>query len=331
MSNYTQSPKIQARKSNPSITVTTLEQQFGAMADAELIAYESNLRKRLAGASRSQYESICGEFGCDFNEIADDHSPARDGGDLFSFIDEQILRMPRAFRSNYRNDQRDLAIQKSESDRFDRQEKERDQDQEWIRMEKLGIWASGRPPELDTDLPDGSIIIFASKEQSDAVRAKHPNLRGQWNAGVKMDAGGGLTQPGRAGYWLYQKAHARAAAAAYGLSYQPDDDTALDVEEPPVQEHKQTSNLPLHKRIAWADEWDLSGFNASARSLLLRLAIHYDVKAGCCRYSQAALSERMGVSTDTVSRSLRELEEAGVITVERSHRKTNRYILDFSS
>ena len=89
-------------------------------------------------------------------------------GDLFSFIDEQILRVPRAFRSNYRNDQRALAIQKSESDRFDRQEKERDQDQEWIRMEKLGIWASGRPPELDTDLPDGSIIIFASKEQSDA-------------------------------------------------------------------------------------------------------------------------------------------------------------------
>ena len=116
-----------------------------------------------------------------------------------------------------------------------------------------------------------------------------------------------------------------------GSRINPDDDTALDVEEPPVQEHKQTSNLPLHKRIAWADEWDLSGFNASARSLLLRLAIHYDVKAGCCRYSQAALSERMGVSTDTVSRSLRELEEAGVITVERSHRKTNRYILDFSS
>ena len=50
MSNYTQSPKIQARKSNPSITVTTLEQQFGAMADAELISpMKSTLRKRPSG------------------------------------------------------------------------------------------------------------------------------------------------------------------------------------------------------------------------------------------------------------------------------------------
>ena len=154
MSNYTQYPKIQERESNPTITTTTLERQFGAMADAEFTAYESTLRERLAGASRSQYESICSEFGCDFNEIADDHSPARGGGDLFSFIDEQILRMPRAFRSNYRKDQRDLAIQKSESDRFDKEEKGRDQEQEWKNMEKLGIWASGRPPELDIDLPD---------------------------------------------------------------------------------------------------------------------------------------------------------------------------------
>ena len=311
-------------------TTTTLEKQFGAMTEAELTAYESNLRKRLAGASTSQVESICSEVGCDWREITGDYIPARDGGDLISFIQEQIVTTPRGFRTNYRKDQRDLAIQKSESDRFDKEEKDRDQDQEWRRMEKLGIWASGRPPELDADLPDGSIVIYASKDQSDAVRAKHPNLRGQWNAGVKMDAGGGLTQPGRAGYWLYQQAHARAAAAAYGLSY-PDDDTAPVAVEQPVQEHKKTTNIPLHKRIEWVDEWDLSNLNASARSLLLRLAIHYDAKAGCCRYSQAALSERMGVTSRAVRLALKDLEEARVITVERSHRKTNKYILDFSS
>ena len=142
MSDYTQSPKIQARKSNPTITTTTLEKQFGAMTEAELTAYEATLRDRLAGASRSQYESICGEFGCDFSEIADDHSPARDGGDLFSFIDEQILRMPRAFRTNHRKDQQYLAIQKSESVYLDKQEKDRDQDQEWRRMEKT--WNLGQ-------------------------------------------------------------------------------------------------------------------------------------------------------------------------------------------
>ena len=94
---------------------------------------------------------------------------------------------------------------------------------------------------------------------------------------------------------------------------------------------QKTTNIPLHKRIEWADEWDLTGFNASARFLLLRLAIHYDAKAGCCRYGQAALAERMGLSTQTVKNSLRDLEEAGIVTVERSHRKTNRYVLDFSS
>ena len=310
-------------------TTTTLEQQFGAMDDAELTAYEATLRDRLAGASRSQYESICGEVGCDFSDLAGDYSPAHDGSNLITFIDKQLLRMPRAFRSNYRKDQRYLAIQKSESVYLDKQD--RDQEQEWRRMEKLGIWSSGRPPELDADLPDGSIVIYASRDQSDAVRAKHPNLRGQWNAGVKMDAGGGLTQPGRAGYWLYPQSHARAAAAAYGLSYQPDADTAPVAVEPPVQERKKTSKLPLHKRIEWVDAWDLSNLNASARSLLLRLAIHYDVKAGCCRYGQRALAARLGVTSRAVRLALKDLEEARVITVERSHRKTNKYILDFSS
>ena len=87
-------------------TTTTLEKQFGAMTEAELTAYESNLRKRLAGASTSQVESICSEVGCDWREITGDYIPARDGGDLISFIQEQIVTTPRGFRTNYRKDQR---------------------------------------------------------------------------------------------------------------------------------------------------------------------------------------------------------------------------------
>ena len=73
--------------------------------------------------------------------------------------------------------------------------------------------------------------------------------------------------------------------------------------------------------------FDLDEPTGAARIVLLVIAEHANAATGECWPSEARIARRAGVHPATVRRSIHDLEAAGLIAVDRSPGKVNRYLL----
>ena len=73
--------------------------------------------------------------------------------------------------------------------------------------------------------------------------------------------------------------------------------------------------------------FDLDEPVGAARAVLLVLAEHANAATGECWPSEARIARRAGVHPATVRRCMRTLEDDGLVVVQRSPGKVNRYLL----
>lgn len=73
--------------------------------------------------------------------------------------------------------------------------------------------------------------------------------------------------------------------------------------------------------------FDLVEPRGSSRWVLLVIAEHANIQSGECWPSEARIAQRAGLHPATVKRAIGELEQAGLIAVQRAPGRTNRYLL----
>lgn len=73
--------------------------------------------------------------------------------------------------------------------------------------------------------------------------------------------------------------------------------------------------------------FDLDEPTGAARIVLLVIAEHANAATGECWPSEARIARRAGVHPATVRRCIRELETAGLVAVDRTPGKVNRYLM----
>jgi len=85
------------------------------------------------------------------------------------------------------------------------------------------------------------------------------------------------------------------------------------------------------KRMKWATQADLSSLpelkRDSARRVLLALAYHANQETLICRIAHETLAEFAAISSTTVKRAIKLLEEAMLVSVRRSRRWKSMYMI----